>query len=67
MIATISPTAADLAETLNTLKWATRGRNIKNAAHVNQEYNSEVRALKEEVARLKGELGGQGELRHQKR
>ncbi|KAJ3033941.1 hypothetical protein HDV00_005626 [Rhizophlyctis rosea] len=58
MIATISPTAADLAETLNTLKWATRGRSIKNAAHVNQEYNSEVRALKEEVARLKGELDG---------
>ncbi|KAJ3289845.1 hypothetical protein HK104_007174, partial [Borealophlyctis nickersoniae] len=58
MIATVSPTAGDLAETLNTLKWANRGRNIKNSAFINHEYESEVGALKEQVARLKSEMAG---------
>ncbi|KND04969.1 uncharacterized protein SPPG_00656 [Spizellomyces punctatus DAOM BR117] len=57
MIACISPCEADLGETLNTLLWANRGRNIRNTAFVNHEYQSEVRALKEQVARLKGEVG----------
>ncbi|TPX65287.1 hypothetical protein SpCBS45565_g05274 [Spizellomyces sp. 'palustris'] len=57
MIACISPCEADLGETLNTLSWANRGRNIRNTAFVNHEYQSEVRALKEQVARLKSEVG----------
>ncbi|KAI8913950.1 hypothetical protein DFJ77DRAFT_55159 [Powellomyces hirtus] len=62
MIACISPIEADLGETLNTLKWANRGRNIRNAAVVNHEYHtqSEVKALQNEVARLKTELVSEG-------
>ncbi|KAJ3090442.1 Kinesin-like protein kif21b [Quaeritorhiza haematococci] len=56
MIACISPVEPDLAETLNTLKYANRCRNIKNRASVNNSYNSEVRALKEYIAKLKAEL-----------
>lgn len=56
MLACISSIESDLGETLNTLKWANRGRNIRNLAIVNHEYSSEVRALKEQVAKLKGEV-----------
>ncbi|KAI9104991.1 kif21a protein, partial [Phlyctochytrium arcticum] len=56
MIACASPCEADLGETLNTLKWANRGRNIHNSAVVNHEYQSEMRALKEQVAQLRDQV-----------
>lgn len=47
-----------MAETLNTLKYANRARNIKNSASINSEYNSKVAALYAEIAKLKQELTG---------
>jgi hypothetical protein len=47
-----------MAETLNSLKYANRARNIKNHASINSEYNSEMAALQGEVAKLQQELIG---------
>ena len=58
MIACISPTFSDMAETLNSLKYANRARNITNHASINSEYNSEVAALHAEIAKLQQELVG---------
>ena len=52
-----SPTFNDMAETLNTLKYANRSRCIKNSAHANIEYASEIQQLKEVISGLKNELG----------
>jgi hypothetical protein len=58
MIACISPTFSDMAETLNSLKYANRARNIKNHASINSEYNSEMAAAMGEIDKLKQELVG---------
>lgn len=58
MIACVSPTFSDMAETLNSLKYANRARNIKNHASVNSEYNSEMAAMQAEINRLRDELIG---------
>jgi len=42
MIACVSPSERDFLETLNTLKYANRARNIKNKVTVNQDKNSNV-------------------------
>lgn len=42
MIACISPSDCDFLETLNTLKYANRARNIKNKVVVNQDRSSRV-------------------------
>ncbi|KAM4700823.1 kinesin-like protein KIF21B isoform 1-T6 [Discoglossus pictus] len=57
MIACVSPSDRDFMETLNTLKYANRARNIKNRVTANQEQSVEqVRALRAELARLRLEL-----------
>ncbi|KAI3645346.1 hypothetical protein MP228_011510 [Amoeboaphelidium protococcarum] len=57
MIACISPADSNFGETLNTLNYASRARNIKNRVMVNQDYQAmEVHQLRAEVARLKIEL-----------
>ncbi|XP_056138364.1 kinesin-like protein KIF21A [Lampris incognitus] len=57
MIACISPSDRDFMETLNTLKYANRARNIKNKVVVNQDKASQqISALRTEIARLQIEL-----------
>ncbi|XP_027007617.2 kinesin-like protein KIF21A isoform X3 [Tachysurus fulvidraco] len=57
MIACISPSDRDFMETLNTLKYANRARNIKNRVVVNQDRASQqISALRTEIARLQMEL-----------
>ncbi|KAG8439901.1 hypothetical protein GDO86_005894 [Hymenochirus boettgeri] len=57
MIACVSPSDRDFMETLNTLKYANRARNIKNKVMVNQDKTSQqINALRNEIARLQMEL-----------
>ncbi|XP_039605212.1 kinesin-like protein KIF21B isoform X2 [Polypterus senegalus] len=57
MIACVSPSDRDFMETLNTLKYANRARNIKNKVVVNQDKTSQqISALRTEIARLQMEL-----------
>ncbi|KAF9283797.1 hypothetical protein BGZ68_005086 [Mortierella alpina] len=61
MIACVSPSDVNLGETLNTLKYANRARNIKNSSSLNQELNmdnpeylrSVIQKLKLEIRLLK--------------
>ncbi|NXG40849.1 KI21B protein, partial [Psilopogon haemacephalus] len=57
MIACVSPSDRDFMETLNTLKYANRARNIKNKVVVNQDKTSQqLSTLRAEIARLQMEL-----------
>ena len=57
MIACISPSDRDFIETLNTLKYANRARNIKNRVMVNQDKTSkQISALRMEIQALQAEL-----------
>uniref|UniRef100_A0A8C1LF33 Kinesin family member 21B n=1 Tax=Cyprinus carpio TaxID=7962 RepID=A0A8C1LF33_CYPCA len=57
MIACVSPSDRDFMETLNTLKYANRARNIKNKVIMNQDKTSQqISALRAEIARLQMEI-----------
>ncbi|KAI9189310.1 hypothetical protein H9P43_000741 [Blastocladiella emersonii ATCC 22665] len=59
MLACVSPADSNFQETLNTLKYANRARNIKNKVTINQQTaaNSvEVQQLRTQIGRLKLEL-----------
>ena len=57
MIACISPSDRDFLETLNTLKYANRARNIKNRVVINQDTASrQIQLLHETVQKLQLEL-----------
>lgn len=57
MIACISPSDRDFMETLNTLKYANRARNIKNRVVVNQDKTSKQLAeLRTQIQSLQLEL-----------
>ncbi|KAJ1926907.1 Kinesin- motor protein [Tieghemiomyces parasiticus] len=65
IIATVAPTRADLEETLSTLEYANRAKNIKNKPEVNQrvtqntlvkEFERESGRLKNEIVRLRADL-----------
>ncbi|XP_004700263.1 kinesin-like protein KIF21A [Echinops telfairi] len=57
MIACVSPSDRDFMETLNTLKYANRARNIKNKVMVNQDRASQqINALRSEITRLQMEV-----------
>ena len=57
MIACVSPSDRDFMETLNTLKYANRARNIKNKVMVNQDKASkQIAALRQEIQELTLEL-----------
>ncbi|KAJ2858968.1 hypothetical protein GGI22_003141, partial [Coemansia erecta] len=58
MLACISPSDKNTNESLNTIRYANRARNIRNKVAVNFDKNSsvELNMLKTEVARLRGEL-----------
>ncbi|XP_026835310.1 kinesin-like protein KIF21A isoform X2 [Drosophila erecta] len=57
MIACVSPSDRDFMETLNTLKYANRARNIKNKVKLNQDQSSRtISQLRREIAALQLEL-----------
>lgn len=57
MIACVSPSDRDFMETLNTLKYANRARNIKNKIFVNQDKSSKtISQLRQQIAQLQLEL-----------
>ncbi|KAG0284039.1 hypothetical protein BGZ96_011604 [Linnemannia gamsii] len=57
MIACVSPSEVNLGETLNTLKYANRARNIKNSSSLNQEINMEnPEYLRSIIQKLKMEI-----------
>ncbi|XP_033168622.1 kinesin-like protein KIF21A [Drosophila mauritiana] len=57
MIACVSPSDRDFMETLNTLKYANRARNIKNKVKINQDQSSRtISQLRREIAALQLEL-----------
>jgi kinesin family protein 1 len=61
MIAAISPADINYDETLSTLRYADSAKRIKNHAVVNEDANARmIRELKEELALLRGKLGGGG-------
>ena len=57
MIACISPSDRDFVETLNTLRYANRAKNITNRIQVNQDKSSQVISeLRRQIAQLEVEL-----------
>ncbi|XP_017776284.1 PREDICTED: kinesin-like protein KIF21A isoform X1 [Nicrophorus vespilloides] len=57
MIACVSPSDSDFMETLNTLKYANRARNIKNKLTINQDKSSRtIGQLRTQIAQLQLEL-----------
>ncbi|KAG0747792.1 hypothetical protein G6F57_007311 [Rhizopus arrhizus] len=59
MMACVSPSDTNFAETLSTLKYANRARNIKNKVAINQEFagsSVQVNQLRSQVARLTMEI-----------
>lgn len=57
MIACVSPSDRDFMETLNTLKYANRARNIKNKVCINQDKSIRtISQLKQQIAQLQLEL-----------
>ena len=56
IIANVSPANSSFSETLSTLKFAQRAKQIKNKASVNEEASGSVDSLKKEIKRLKEEL-----------
>nr|XP_020669064.1 kinesin-like protein KIF13B [Pogona vitticeps] len=57
MVATVSPAADNYDETLSTLRYADRAKNIVNHAVVNEDPNARIiRELREEVEKLKEQL-----------
>ena len=57
MIACVSPSDCDFVETLNTMKYANRAKNIKNKVVANQDKSSKVIGeLRSKIASLEMEL-----------
>lgn len=56
IIATVSSAANSFSETLSTLKFARRAKEIKNQAVINQESTDAVNELQAELVRLRSEL-----------
>jgi len=57
MIACVSPSDRDFMETLNTLKYANRARNIQNKVVVNQDKSSRtIQLLRLEIQQLQLEI-----------
>lgn len=57
MIACVSPAETNYEESLNTLKYASRARNIKNKPVVNRDPNSIlIEGLRSQITNLQGEV-----------
>ena len=58
MIACASPVESNYEETLSTIKYASRARNIKNKPVVNRDANSMlIEALRNQITTLQTEIG----------
>mmetsp|Transcript_11542 Transcript_11542/g.17410 ORF Transcript_11542/g.17410 Transcript_11542/m.17410 type:complete len:81 (+) Transcript_11542:1108-1350(+) len=58
MIACVSPAETNYDESLSTIKYASRARNIKNKPVVNRDPNSMlIESLRSEIQQLRFELG----------
>ena len=58
MIACVSPSESNYEETLTSIKYASRARNIKNKPIVNRDANSMIiEALRNQVTSLQAEVG----------
>ncbi|KAI8888034.1 hypothetical protein K501DRAFT_241107 [Backusella circina FSU 941] len=68
MLACVSPHSSNIPETLNTLKYANRARNIRNTVQINQQLQQDqvgsVTALKAVIVKLKEELRGSDDFLH---
>ncbi|XP_039994875.1 uncharacterized protein kif16bb isoform X2 [Xiphias gladius] len=65
MIATVSPAEVNYGETLSTLRYASRAKNIVNSPSVNEDGSVKViRELQAEVARLQWLLGEASQVPH---
>ena len=61
MIAALSPAADNYEETLSTLRYANRAKNIKNKPKINEDpKDAMLRELQEEINLLKAQLSGKG-------
>ncbi|CAI9603637.1 unnamed protein product, partial [Staurois parvus] len=61
MVAALSPADINYDETLSTLRYADRAKQIRCNAVINEDPNNKlIRELKDEVARLRELLGAQG-------
>ena len=63
MIANLGPADYNFDETMSTLRYANRAKNIKNKPTINEDpKDAMLREFQEEIARLKAQLGDGGEL-----
>ena len=61
MVATIGPASYNYEETLTTLRYANRAKNIKNKPKINEDpKDALLRQFQEELEKLKRQLGGKG-------
>ncbi|XP_047466194.1 kinesin-like protein KIF3B [Mugil cephalus] len=68
MIATVGPSHKNFDETLATLRYANRAKNIKNKPRINEDpKDALLREFQEEIARLKAQLEERGMLAKEKR
>lgn len=61
MLACVSPSSLDYTETLNTLKYANRARNIQNRVEINEYFNGgsseeEIQYMRTQISRLKSQV-----------
>mmetsp|Transcript_43650 Transcript_43650/g.100706 ORF Transcript_43650/g.100706 Transcript_43650/m.100706 type:complete len:911 (+) Transcript_43650:47-2779(+) len=63
MLACVSPSMYNMAETLNTLKYANRAKNIKNKVCANVSKIDDTLALKDRIQELQAELQRERQLR----
>lgn len=68
IVATIGPTSCHYEETLATLRFANRAKNIKNRPKINEDpKDALLREFQEEIARLKAQLEERGMLAKERR
>ena len=61
MVATIGPASYNYDETLTTLRYANRAKNIKNKPKINEDpKDALLRQFQDEISRLKNMLDGKG-------
>jgi hypothetical protein len=56
MIANVSPSITNIAETVSTLRFAQRAKRMGNKAMVNEDTTGDAEVLRRELARLKRQL-----------
>merc|ERR1712087_612770 len=68
MVATVSPASYNFDETITTLRYANRAKNIKNKPRINEDpKDALLRQFQEEIAKLKGDLMKKGGKKKKRR